>query len=161
VPDPLKIKFTPLNLGPAEKPHNPPEETSVFYPDDRMQILIRNESGKRIYIEVVSSPLDGRAVRLPTPATLEPGKEYTILNREGKPFRISKDLGTDTWTLFASDSAFPPGVRLNRKDETVGERVVHPFYTFTADNKQIETAFNPDRMTKKTLEVETRDPARK
>src|SRR5262249_34370129 len=123
---------------------------NLFRPGDKAEIVVTNKSGKDIYIELIVSNPEGKIHLLaPHTTVVKAGQAY----RWG-PFPVGQGLGKEQITLFASDAIFPAGELLQGKDVT--DRFVHPFYALDRHGKQIGPRFDPGRMLKKTIDIETR-----
>jgi hypothetical protein len=179
VRDPLPISMTPEKLTPGGIPiPNPP----FFVPGDHMQIRIRNEGKELLYFELVVRTMDGGMIEVLSVRKLPGGAEflYPLQKEEGRArgfIPIELPYGKDWYTLYAAETPFPEGVKHRRPDKkkagaksdargtraenkNVGERIVHPFYTWSEDKTRILTSFDPSRLTRKTVEVRTAPPGR-
>jgi serine/threonine-protein kinase len=118
---------------------------------DRLVILVKNNSKKPIYIEVVLTGDRGQKVQVEVGNPLRAGGTW-----HSEEYKVSGEAGKEHVTLFASDEKFPPGVILEGKDGKKGagvaDRFVHPFYPVGRGNKAVE----PPAVLKKTIEFETR-----
>ena len=127
------------------------KKNNVFAPGDEMFITVTNTSSKALHIELIGTSARGRKVILtPSGTVVEPGQSYRY-PPEGKTLRIQERLGKEQVTVFASDAAFPAGELLRGKD--VADRVVH---RFDFERSRADKGFDPARMLKKTIEIETR-----
>jgi serine/threonine protein kinase len=120
---------------------------NVFAPGDTMVIRVANISDKDLFIELVGTSIRGRKTILATPTTLVKSGETFRFPASGE-IRIQGDLGKEQITVFASDRPFPPGVLLQGGDARY-DRVVHSF-------DAAGFPFEPARVLKKTIEIETR-----
>jgi hypothetical protein len=126
----------------------------IFVPGDKLTLFVHNEAGTELYIEVIYTDVSTREkgakaivaeeqTRVPT--RVEAGQKFRHPSKgEGDP--IGEEVGTEAFTLFASETPFPAGELL--KGEGVTDRVVHPFYQ--------APAVDPARIVKITSEIETR-----
>ncbi|MBV8316690.1 MAG: c-type cytochrome [Planctomycetaceae bacterium] len=127
------------------------KKNNVFAPGDEMFITVTNTSSKALHIELIGTSARGRKVILtPSGTVVEPGQSYRY-PPEGKTLRIQERLGKEQVTVFASDAAFPAGELLRGKD--VADRVVH---RFDFERSRADKGFDPARLLKKTIEIETR-----
>ena len=126
------------------------KKNNVFAPGDEMVITVTNTSSKALHIELIGTSARGRKVILtPSGTVVEPGQSYRF-PAEGA-IRIRDRLGKEQVTVFASDATFPAGELLRGKD--VADRVVH---RFDFERSRADRGFDPARMLKKTIEIETR-----
>jgi serine/threonine-protein kinase len=126
---------------------------NVFAPGDELVIFVTNKSNKDLYIELVGTSAGGQKVILPLETNVvKAGQKYRFPATGG--LRIQAGLGQEQITLFASETAFPPGELL--RGQGVADRVVHPFYDLRRDGKRLGLGFDPARMVKKTIDIETR-----
>jgi serine/threonine-protein kinase len=163
---PLPVTLTAVNHKTGR-----PVKDNVVYPGDELQIFVTNRGPKAVYFELVSTQMDGgRFVQVPV-RRLGPGEQYChprdTKRKHEKFIKADDDLGTDRYTVYASEEPFPPGQRLrdkvrgpDRTDRVIADRVVHPFYELAPDRKSIRTRFDPARLVKKTIDVETKAPSR-
>ena len=63
-------------------------------------------------------------------------------------------MGREQIALLAGEETFPAGQVLRGKGLT--DRVVHPFYEFRKQNGHYVLAYDPARLVKKTITIETR-----
>ena len=126
------------------------KKNNVFAPGDEMVITVTNTSSKALHIELIGTSARGRKVILtPSGTVVEPGQSYRF-PAEGA-IRIRERLGKEQITVFASDATFPAGELLRGKD--VADRVVH---RFDFERSRADRGFDPARVLKKTIEIETR-----
>ena len=126
------------------------KKNNVFAPGDEMVITVTNTSSKALHIELIGTDARGRKVILtPSGTVVEPGQSYRY-PAEGA-IRIRDRLGKEQVTVFASDVTFPAGELLRGKD--VADRVVH---RIDFERNCADRGFDPARMLKKTIEIETR-----
>jgi hypothetical protein len=86
----------------------------------------------------------------------------TTLVKAGETFRfppqgaikIQPTIGKEQITLFASEQPFPAGQLL--RGAGVADRVVHAFYATPSANNDDAPAFDPVRIVKKTITIETK-----
>jgi serine/threonine protein kinase len=136
---PLDVKLSTKNLA-TDK------ETSVFAPGDAMVILVRNNSERDVFIELVSSDSKGKkGIVAEAPTRVPRGQEYRYPPGEDG-IRIGDQLGKEQLILFASPARFPRGEVFRGADVT--DRVVHPFYQ--------AAGIDPAKTAKITQEIETR-----
>jgi serine/threonine-protein kinase len=159
---PLPVTLVAVN-------HQTGRPATVFHPRDELQVLVTNRGPKAVYFELVNTLMDGRRfVQVPV-RRLGPGEQYCYpRDTKGKHrefFKLDENLGTDRYTVYASEEQFPPGKRLRVKvrgedltDRVIADRVVHPFYELAPDRKSILTRFNPARLVKMTIDVQTKEP---
>jgi hypothetical protein len=158
----IRVDVTP------EKP-----DVTEYALGQRFVIEVSNDGDKDIYFELIrdaptkpnGQPEERRRFPAVSLTPLGPRKQfrYPADLKEGpnpkKSLTINLPTVPSQYVLYASDAKFPDGVWLMRKnpgDDDVGERVVHPFYGWSAE-KGVEVAFDPARVFKKTLVVQTRE----
>jgi serine/threonine-protein kinase len=126
---------------------------NVFAPGDELVIFVANKSGKDLHIELIGTSAGGQKVILPLETNVvKAGQKYRFPATGG--LRIQPGLGQEQITLFAGETAFPPGELL--RGQGVADRVVHRFYDLRRDGQRLSPAFDPARMVKKTIDIETR-----
>ena len=127
-----------LSLGTNQK-------NNVFAPGDELVIVAANSSQKDYNIEMIGTSAQGRKVILaPSTTVVRAGEKFRF--PETGAITVQAGQGKEQITVFASDVPFPPGELLRGGD--VVDRVVHRF-----DDSRGK--FDPARMIKKTIEVET------
>lgn len=149
-------------LGRADYPaSNPPlkvtlstnKANNVFNPGDDMVVFIMNRSNSDVHIELVGTSSNGKKVILVPPSTKLASGEQHRFPKTGS-IKIQSGLGKEFLTLFASTTAFEPGVILRGKD--VVDRVVHPFFTLQRDTGVVTPGFDASSFLKKTITIDTR-----
>ena len=129
------------------------KNNNSFEPGDELVLSVVNHSDKDLHIELTASSTQGKKTILtPRPVLLRAGQEYRF--PEEGAIRIQPRLGREQITLFASDAVFPAGELL--RGQGVVDRIVHPFYQLRRVGPRIELTFDPARVVKKTLVIETR-----
>jgi serine/threonine-protein kinase len=122
------------------------KKNNVFAPGETMVINITNTSDKDLIIELIGTSAQGRkTILVPSTTVVKAGETFRFPPTGA--IRIRGNLGKEQITVFASDVPFPPGVLLHGAD--VVDRVVHPF-------DAAGFKFDPARVLKKTIEIETR-----
>ena len=123
---------------------------NLFKPGDQMTVSVANRSAKRIYIELVGTSTTGRKVVVaPSSTQVEPGRTFSL-----PPIPMSAKLGKEQVTLLASFDPFPAGEVL--RGAGVTDRVVRPLYQYRRVDGRTQLGFDPARMVKRTIDVETR-----
>jgi hypothetical protein len=124
---------------------------NLFKPGEQMVIKVQNRSGKPVYIELTGTSTDGKKVIVADSATqIAPGGTFTL-----PPITMSSKLGKEHVTLLASHDPFPAGEVL--RGDGVTDRVVRPLYQYQKQgNGQYVIGFDPVRMVKRTIDIETR-----
>lgn len=131
------------------------KKNNIFEPGDELRITVTNASEKPLFIELVGTSAKGKKVILVNPKTkLEPGKSLTFPEAGKDAIKIRGGLGKEQITLFASDSEFPAGQILRGKDIT--DRLVHSFQKLERVDGKLSITGDPNRVVKKTLEIETK-----
>ncbi len=125
-------------------------KNNVFAPGDELVLTVKNPTKGELFVELIGTGGEGRKVILtPTTTRIKPGGVFRFPS-EGA-IKVRGGLGKERVTVFACDAPFPAGELLRGVD--VADRVVHPFYR---DAKARARAFDPSRLVKKTIEIETR-----
>jgi len=138
----------PLNVSlSTNKSHN------VFAPGDEMVIFIMNRSNADMHVELIGTSARGKKVILVPASTKIASGEQFRFPKTGS-IKIQSGLGREFLTLFASPTAFEPGVVLRGKD--VVDRVVHPFFSLQRDTGVVTPGFETGKLIKKTIAIETR-----
>lgn len=131
----------------TNKSHN------VFAPGDEMVVFIMNRSNTDVHIELIGTSAKGKKVLLvPASTKVAPGEQFRF-PKTGS-IKIQSGLGREVLTLFASSNAFEPGVILRGKD--VVDRIVHPFFALHRDTGVVTAGFDPGKLIKKSITIETR-----
>jgi serine/threonine-protein kinase len=131
----------------TNKPNN------IFAPGDEMVIIAANRSSRAVHIELIGTSSHGKIALLTSrPTEIAPGKEFRH-PPEGF-IRIKAELGKEQITVFASETAFTDGVLLRGQD--VADRFVHPSGALKRRGEKPATDFDPARLLKKTIVIETR-----
>ena len=152
-PPPIDVELATIDFASKTK-------KSVFAPKDQMQIVVTNKSDRDIYVEMISTSINGEKV-IQLPGTTRVKARDSLRLPKDKAAIIGEQLGKEYITIFACDTAtfageaeFPAGTLL--KDKDVGDRVVHPYYGLRRNRQQVTVRFDPANMVKKTIEIETR-----
>jgi serine/threonine-protein kinase len=139
------------------------EGHSILAANDRVEILVTNNTSSDVFLEVTISSFKGRkAILAPGRVQIAPAKQVRFPQEADRFFIVQPGLGSEQITVFASDREFPAGELLRgRKEiedrgEVVADRVVHKFYEVEHDGKRVRFKFDPSHMLKKTFEIETR-----
>ena len=129
------------------------KKNNLFAPGDDLTITVANKSNKDLHIELIGTSAKGRKVLLAPAVTLvKAGAEFRFPS-EGA-IKIQPSLGKESITLFACDVPFPAGELLRGKN--LADRVVHPFYALESKGGEFKLAFDPARIVKRTIEIDTR-----
>jgi serine/threonine-protein kinase len=136
----------PLQLA-TNRPGN------VFVAGDEMVISVTNKSSKDVYLELIGTSEKGEKVILaPASTIVKAGKQFRFPEAGG--IKVRGGVGKEQITLFACDESFPAGEVLRGQGTT--DRFVHSFYRLVVDRGQPRLEFNPTRMIKRTIEIETK-----
>ena len=128
--------------------------TNVFSPGDKAVIFVTNKSERTIFIELISTGIEGNMeLQTPEHINLKPGEafrfppkgEITITNKKGK----------DRVTVLASSKDFPVG-ESSTGSGIMQDRVVHSFYNLQIEDAKSVMKFDPTLIVKKTIEIETK-----
>ncbi len=130
------------------------KKNNVFEPGDELVVFVVNSSGRDLHIELVGTGAHGEKVILAGADTMvRPGGTYRF-PPDGKAIKIRGRLGKEQVTIFASDAPFPAGELLRGKGVT--DRVVHPCDHWRHADKSSGPRYDPARIVKKTITIETR-----
>jgi serine/threonine-protein kinase len=126
---------------------------NVFEAGDELVIYVLNRSKKDVYIELIGTSARGEKVILPVAANrVRAGQEYRFPPSGG--LKIRSGVGREEITLFASEVEMPAGWLLRGKG--VSDRVIHPWYEPSSARPGKNKYFDPTRLIKKTIDLETR-----
>jgi serine/threonine-protein kinase len=152
--DGLNRRDFPAGGAPFEVQLKTNKRTGVVESGDKVKILVVNQSGKPLFIELIGTSAKGRMVILTAPGlVVQPGQTYTF-PPTGDGIVVKGGLGKEQITLFASDVAFPAGELLRGKG--VSDRVIHAFYRLEPKDGRLKLQDDPVRVVKKTIDIETR-----
>ncbi|HVS40019.1 MAG TPA: hypothetical protein VMS17_30955 [Gemmataceae bacterium] len=164
-PDPDKPPLVAPSLHVTMAPVNgdTKKETDTFLPGDKFALEVKNEGDRDVYFELIFASINGRMVIHQPQRKLAAGQVYHYpadrpkewLTAPPPYFTMQLPAGVDRYILFASDAEFPPGVLLQAKDVSIGDRVVHRFWSNPKDGGK---PFDPSHIIKKTLQVKTQEP---
>jgi mono/diheme cytochrome c family protein/cytochrome c553 len=150
-----RLDYTPLGDFVDLKTNKP---GNLFRPGDEAVIKVVNRSARDIYVELVVTDVHGfKVVLVPATTVVKAGQEYATA-----PIKIQPQLGKEQITLFASPVRFAPGyiLRVPKKEYDAGrivvDRYVHPFYQVERNGQGFKLAYDPGRIAKKTIDIETR-----
>jgi serine/threonine-protein kinase len=151
--DPLSVTLATVNL----KTRRP---TSIFKAGDELVVEVTNKGTKEIFFELISATMNGRRDVRQAVRKLLPGQTYRYpRDRERNPrefIPIDPEPGKDQYVLFAAAGEFPGGIRLRGAD--LGDRILHAFYELSPDDTRAVARFDPARLLKKTVVIETQAP---
>lgn len=135
-----------VSLG-TNRPNN------IFAPGDELVVFITNRSTADVNVELIGTSAQGKKVILvPSTTTLSSGQQFRF-PKTGS-IKIQGGLGREHLTVFAATDQFEAGVLLRGKD--VVDRVVHPFFALSRDDGSVKAGFDPGKLIKKTIAIETR-----
>jgi hypothetical protein len=130
----------------------------IFRDGDKFYLRLENQGKQRIYFELMVTNIKGEKTvfnRGEDPVLkrdcLEPKESLRFPDEDVGPLPIKGLFGKEQITVFASASEFPKGTTLDENNE-VTDRVLHDFYPLTPNGER----FNPSRLLKKTVEIETK-----
>jgi hypothetical protein len=130
------------------------KKNNLFEPGDELVILVTNRSARDIHVELIGSSARGQKTVLVPSSTLVRAGQEVRYPPEGQGIRIRGGLGKEQVTLFAGEAEFPAGEVL--RGQGVTDRVVHPFYGLDRTGRRVRLSFDPARLVKKTIDIETR-----
>jgi serine/threonine-protein kinase len=124
---------------------------------DVQVITVKNTSAQPIFVEMVLTGTEGqKAVVTPDVVSVAAGGTLK------KGFKTNAIKGKDLITVYASDTKFEKGELLvfpeaeAQKGLGMGARFIHrQFYKLSANGGRLRPEFDPSRMVKKTVEIET------
>lgn len=126
---------------------------NTFAPGDQLVINVSNNSRTDIHIELLGTSEKGEKVVLaPATTIVKAGHQYRF--PEVGSIIVRGGVGKEQITLFACDEAFPAGEILRGRG--TADRIVHRFYRMKMDRGHPQLEFDPSRMVKQTLEIETK-----
>jgi serine/threonine-protein kinase len=139
----------------------PKANRKTFGKGDVLVITVKNTSAAPLFLEAVLSGNEGQKVMLTDTVTrVEAGATIRFPPGEGKGFEMSGVTGKEQVVVYAAEKQFPKGEVLlfPEKDGDAGfgmaDRVVHRQFFRLSENGG-RPAFDPSRMVKKTIEIET------
>lgn len=148
----LRTSF-PAIAAPIDVALKTTKKSNIVEPGEEIAILVENKSSKTIYIELIGTSATGEKVILaPSSTIVQAGQTYRFPPNGG--IKVRGGAGKEQVTLFAADWQFPPG-ELHR-GRWVADRVVHPFYAVHRDGNRFTLRNLPNRLVKKTIDIETR-----
>jgi serine/threonine-protein kinase len=151
--DALSIADYALQPAPLEIELSTASKTNVFAAGDELVITVTNRSKHNVHIELVGTSARGRKVIL-APATTVVNAGETFRFPPTGAIKIQSTVGKEQITLFASEQPFPAGQLL--RGAGVADRVVHDFYSVSAASSSAAPVFDPARIVKKTITIETK-----
>jgi serine/threonine-protein kinase len=124
---------------------------------DVLVVTLKNTSGVPLFVELVGTGTEGqKAVLTPEVVSVAAGATFK------KGFKVNAITGRDQITVYASDAKFDKGELFVLPDADrdkglgMGSRFVHRrFYQLSADGGRLRPDFDPARMVKKTIAIET------
>jgi hypothetical protein len=141
----------------------------VFASGDKVEVQVINNTAADVFAEVFFNSFQGKKVPLPPPGhgELKPDETFRVQVKRGETLRYDEVIvrptpGSEQVVVFASDAEFPAGEHLvlrkgaEDRGEAVSERVVHRFYELERTARGLRLKFDPTRVVKRTLAVETR-----
>ena len=126
---------------------------NVFAPGDELVLTVTNKSRSDLYIELVGTSEKGEKVILaPATSIVKAGQAFRFPETGG--IRVQKGVGKEQVTLYACDQAFPAGEVFRGYGTT--DRFFHRFYRLKVIGGRPQLEFDPTKMVKRTLELETK-----
>jgi serine/threonine-protein kinase len=121
---------------------------------DEVSIKVVSKYEKPLYIELVGTSADGKQVILTKYGTkVGPNDTYQL-----QPFKVKPGVGKEHITMYACDQPLPEGKLV--RTQYGYDRVIHDFYPLQdysrATGKSARPRFNPGRLVKRTIEIETK-----
>ena len=121
---------------------------------DEVTIKVVSKYEKPLYIELVGTSADGKQVILTKYGTkVGPNDSYQL-----PPFKVKPGVGKEHITMYACDQPLPEGKLV--RTQYGYDRVIHDFYPLQdygrTTGKSARPRFNPSRMVKRTIEIETK-----
>jgi serine/threonine-protein kinase len=151
--DGLNRQHYPLGVPAFDVELTTSKKNDVFAPGDELVVFVKNKSKTDLYIELIGTSAKFEKVILaPATTVLKAGAEFRF--PESGSLKVQGGLGREQITLLASEQPFPAGQLL--RGAGAADRVVHTFYKLEHRSKQFVIDFNPAKMVKKTIEIETR-----
>jgi mono/diheme cytochrome c family protein len=126
---------------------------NVFAPGDELVLTVTNKSRSDLYIELIGTSEKGEKVILaPATTVVKGGQAFRFPENGG--LKVQKGAEKEQITLFACDQAFPAGEVLRGYGTT--DRFFHNFYRLRVVGGRPQLEFEPTKMLKRTLEIETK-----
>jgi mono/diheme cytochrome c family protein len=126
---------------------------NVFAPGDELVVTVTNKSRSDLYIELLGTSEKGEKVILaPATTIVKAGEAFRFPDYGG--LKVRKGAEKEQITLFACDQSFPPGEVLRGYGTT--DRFFHNFYRLRVVGGRPQLEFDPTKMIKRTLEIETK-----
>ncbi len=150
--DGLIVSDYSLQPAPLDIELSTESKTNVFSAGDKLVIKVANRSRQDVHIELIGTSAKGKKVILAPASTIVRAGETFRFPQQGA-LVVQPTVGKEQITLFACDRPFPAGQLL--RGEGVADRVVHAFYDPQAMSGG-ELGFDPSRMIKQTITIETR-----
>jgi serine/threonine-protein kinase len=126
---------------------------NVFAPGDKLVLTVTNKSRADLYIELVGTSEKGEKVILAPATTVVKGGQAFRFPESGS-LTVQKGAEKEQITLFACDQPFPAGEVLRGSGTT--DRLFHRFYRLKVVGGRPQLEFDPTKMLKRTLEIETK-----
>jgi serine/threonine-protein kinase len=124
---------------------------------DVLVFTVKNTSAQPIFVELVGTGTEGQKAVLTSDVT-----SVAAGGTLKKGFKVNAIKGKDQITIYASDTKFDKGELLvfpeaeAQKGLGMGARFIHrQFYQLSANGGRLRPQFDPSRMVKKTVEIET------
>jgi serine/threonine-protein kinase len=135
----------------------------TFKDGDALVISVKNTSSQPLFVEAVFTGTQGqKAVLTPDVTTIAAGETLRFPKDEKRGFKITGITGREQITVYACDARFEKGEVLvfpaaeEQKGFGMAGRFIHrQFYRLPADGGRLRPDFDPGRMVKKTVEIET------
>jgi serine/threonine-protein kinase len=128
------------------------KKNNVFAPGDDLTIIVKNEGEKAVFIELIGAGTKGEKTLLATGKKVPAGGEFRF--PEKGALKVQPSLGKEQIILFASETEFPAATVL--RGVNLADRVVHGFYACETPEYGVKVKFDPARLVKRTMEIETR-----
>jgi mono/diheme cytochrome c family protein len=126
---------------------------NVFTAGDELVLTVTNKSRSDLYIELVGTSDKGeKVVLVPATTIVKAGDKFRFPKVGG--ITVRKGAGKEQVTLFACDQVFPAGEVLRGYGTT--DRLFHRFYRLKVIGGRPQLEFDPTKMVKRTLEIETK-----
>lgn len=127
------------------------KKNNVFAPGDELAILVKNGGDRPVFIELIGAGTKGEKVVIAT-GKVAAGGEFR--HPEKGAIIVQPSLGSEQIMLYASEAEFPAAKIL--RGSNLADRVLHNFYECEAATDGVKVKFDPSRLVKRTIVIETK-----
>jgi serine/threonine-protein kinase len=127
------------------------KKNNVFAPGDELAILVKNSGDRPVFLELIGAGTKGEKIIIAT-GKVAAGGEFR--HPEKGAIKVQPSLGKEQIMLYASEVEFPAAKIL--RGTNLADRVVHGFYECEAPSGGVKVKFDPARVVKRTIVIETK-----